>query len=89
MKDLRALALVMAATLSCAGCGTINDLTKGDGGQRIYGGVRQDAGMIQASNSDTPVVLGILDFPFSFVLDTALLPVTLIIAIFRSGSASR
>ena len=83
----RMLALLMAATLAlaAAGCGTINDLTKGDDGQRIYGGVRQDAGMIHAANQQAGIILGILDFPFSFVLDTALLPVTLIFALFRAG----
>jgi len=81
----RTLALLMAVCLCTAGCGTINDLTKGDDGQRIYGGVRQDAAMISGSNQSTPMILGILDFPFSFVLDTALLPVTLIFALFRLG----
>jgi len=80
----RALALLLAVLLSLAGCGTINDMTKGDDGQRVYGGIRQDAGMIQSNNS-TPVVLGILDFPFSFALDTAMLPITFIIMLIRGG----
>jgi len=85
MKRLRSLALGMAVTLCCAGCGSINDITKGDDGQRVYGGVRQDAQMISGSNSSTPKILGILDFPFSFILDTVFLPVTIIFAIARSG----
>jgi uncharacterized protein YceK len=87
MKNARALGRMMVAVLALAsaGCGTINDMTKGDQGQRIYGGVRQDAGMISGGNSQTAAVLGIIDFPFSFVLDTAFLPITLIVALFRSG----
>ena len=85
MKRTRALALVLAAALCCGGCGSINDISKGDDGQRVYGGVRQDANMISNSNSGTPKVLGVLDFPFSFILDTVFLPVTIIFAIARSG----
>ena len=87
MKNARALCLLTAVLLAFAssGCGTINDMTKGDQGQRIYGGVRQDAGMVSNGNSQTATVLGILDMPFSFALDTAFLPITLIIALFRSG----
>lgn len=83
----RAIALLMAATLAlaAAGCGTISDMTKGEDGQRIYGGVRHDAGMIGSGNQQAARVLGVLDFPFSFILDTVLLPVTLIFAIFRAG----
>ena len=83
----RTIALLMAASLAlaAAGCGTISDMTKGEDGQRLYGGIRHDAGMIQAGSQQAAKVLGILDFPFSFVLDTALLPVTLIFAIFRAG----
>jgi uncharacterized protein YceK len=84
MKRLRVLALGMAVLLCCAGCGSINDITRGDDGQRVYGGVRQDANMISNSNSSTPKVLGVLDFPFSFVLDTVFLPVTVIFAIARA-----
>ena len=84
MKSIRALVLLLAVTLCAAGCGTINDMTKGEEGQRIYGGVRQDAGMVASRNS-TPIILGILDMPFSLALDTAMLPITLIFAIFRAG----
>ncbi|MBI3858252.1 MAG: YceK/YidQ family lipoprotein [Planctomycetes bacterium] len=86
MKTCRALVLgvLVLLAVSSGGCGTISDMTQGDGGQRIYGGVRHDAGMMQNSSS-TSVALGIFDFPFSLVLDTGLLPVTLIIALFRIG----
>jgi uncharacterized protein YceK len=82
MKWTRALTFLLAIALCTGGCATINDMTKGDDGQRIYGGVRQDAAMVR-SGSSTPVVLGIVDFPFSLGLDTALLPITLLFAIFR------
>jgi len=85
MNRTRALVLALAVTLCSAGCGSINDISKGEDGQRIYGGVRQDAKMVSGSNSSTAAVLGFLDFPFSLALDTVFLPVTVIFAIARSG----
>lgn len=79
-----AWACIVLLLLPCVGCGSIRDITKGEGGQRIYGGIRFDAEMIQSPNT-TPVALGLLDFPFSLVFDTAFLPITLIFALARSG----
>jgi uncharacterized protein YceK len=82
--------LLWAATallaISCGGCGTISDMTTKSNGQRIYGGVRKDSAMIthpDTSPSEVSIILGIVDFPFSLVLDTAMLPITFIIAIIR------
>lgn len=72
--------------ISCGGCGTISDMSTSSNGQRIFGGVRKDSSMIthpDSSPAEVSITLGILDFPFSLVLDTALLPVTFIIALIR------
>jgi uncharacterized protein YceK len=79
-------AAVAIVALSCGGCGTISDMTTGQNGQRIFGGVRKDSGLItnpESSPAQLSIILGILDFPFSLVLDTGLLPVTVIIALIR------
>lgn len=75
MKNL--LALVLVASLS--GCGSIMNFEHFDSGPRVYGGVQIDAsGDCWEENA-----IGIVDLPFSFVMDTALLPVYLVFALFR------
>jgi uncharacterized protein YceK len=81
-----ALAMVV---LSGSGCMTIKDIAVDHDGQRIYGGVRRDCEMIADPDSMAVlpfVVFGILDFPLSLALDTGLLPVTLLFALFRGIS---
>ena len=72
-------------TLLVSGCGTIADISTD---QKIYGGIQKDVNLIK--NPYLPkseeyffplVLLGILDVPFSFALDTVLLPVTITIAL--------
>jgi uncharacterized protein YceK len=85
MKTLLRAGVALLA-LSVAGCGSISDMSTGTNGQRIFGGVRKDSTMITHPDSspvEVSVTLGILDFPFSLVLDTALLPITFIIALIR------
>ena len=65
MKIALALALLVFG-----GCGTIEDLHQGP---RIYGGVRQD---VEWLGGQCMAGVGFLDFPFSLVLDTVLLPFT-------------
>src|SRR5579859_6782957 len=80
-----AVRLHMSAILltMTSGCGTVLDLDAGLNsgvGPHIYGGVRADADMIGNPYPDAAefvVLLGVLDFPFSLALDTALLPITL------------
>ena len=88
MKRLRAATCLVLGVLalSSAGCGTISDMTTAKGGQRIFGGTRADAGNISHPDSQSPDlqrVFCVLDFPFSLALDLGLLPVTVIIALFR------
>jgi uncharacterized protein YceK len=81
---LRAAVAILA--ISCAGCGTISDMSTNSNGQRIFGGVRKDSAMIthpESSPVEVSIGLGILDFPFSLALDIAFLPITLIIALIR------
>ena len=70
-------ALLLCAALS--GCGSIMNFDYYDGGPRVYGGVRIDAGG-RCWNDD---VVGYVDLPFSFVVDTALLPIHLCFEAFR------
>lgn len=75
MKKLGALVLVAALS----GCGSILNFDAYDGGPRVYGGVRLDAsGQLWSDD-----VVGYVDLPFSFVVDTALLPVYLLFEAFR------
>jgi uncharacterized protein YceK len=72
--------------LLLSGCGTIYDLQRGP---RVYGGFREDIsevgfGFRENQHEGIAKLMGIvavLDTPFSLVLDTLLLPVTLTIAL--------
>lgn len=77
--------LLLAALTLLAGCGTIADFC-GDGksvdpsmpGPHIYGGVRDDAEAVRSDSLIAPLnYVFYLDFPFSAVLDTVLLPFTI------------
>jgi uncharacterized protein YceK len=63
-------------------------MSREEDGQRIYGGSRINVSLVgdpptNAHAEGIGTIWGILDFPFSLALDTGLLPVTLIIALFR------
>lgn len=87
IRWVRALifALVALVALSSVGCGSLGDLLSRENGQNIYGGVRWDVKMIDQPEhgGNFQRVFCILDFPFSLGMDTVLLPVTLLFAIFR------
>lgn len=70
-------ALILVTAMS--GCGSILNFDAYDGGPRVYGGVRLDAGGHLWSDD----VVGYVDLPFSFVVDTALLPIYLVFEAFR------
>ena len=69
-------ALLAAGLLALGGCGSFVNL---GAGPLVYGGVRTDLACPQGS-SCTPFPMA-LDIPFSAVLDTALLPVTVAFAL--------
>lgn len=73
----KVLACLMTAALS--GCGSIMNFDYYDGGPRVYGGVRIDA----SGRCWNDEVVGYVDLPFSFVVDTALLPIYLVVEAFR------
>jgi uncharacterized protein YceK len=83
--------LSLVLLLSISGCSTFVDVFGISGENepcaRIYGGVRLNQESASFSTLDTgspsPGLQG-LDLFFSAIFDTCLLPVTLIIAIFRS-----
>lgn len=74
--------------LGLAGCGTINDFSGNaplDGpAPHVYGGLRND--LAYAKMTGCKAVAGLIfvpDIPFSALLDTALLPITGVIALIR------
>jgi uncharacterized protein YceK len=88
--------------LPLAGCGTFGNvcwLNREEGGQRVYGGVRAEVEILQASegtsgstwvNSDDhrrkEVLWCLLDLPFSVIGDTLTLPVTVYAAMANGSS---
>lgn len=69
----------LALVLTLSGCGSILNFDAYKGGPRVYGGVRLDASGSVWSDD----VVGYVDLPFSFVVDTALLPIYLVFEAFR------
>jgi len=70
------LASALLASTLC-GCGTMNNMTKGD--RDVYGGVRQDA-----QNVNNGKTAALIDVPFSAVGDTLTLPFTAVKAMQRN-----
>jgi uncharacterized protein YceK len=86
---------VLLALGTMGGCATYGSLGCKDGA-RVYGGTRVDAALIaeglapspevaKAKAVEQPVLVwaaccGLVDMPFSFVADTALLPITVSLA---------
>ncbi|HEU4339377.1 MAG TPA: YceK/YidQ family lipoprotein [Planctomycetota bacterium] len=75
MKARLWLAGFVFCSQALSGCGTIEDCDRG-AGPRPFGGVRWDLGD-QRGCVRTPFWIGVWDVPFSFVLDTVLLPYTI------------
>jgi len=83
---MKRLLLALALAISVDGCGSIADIATD---KWIYGGIQKDVNLIKnpyLPKSEPPeyffplVLLGALDIPFSFAVDTLLLPVTITIA---------
>jgi len=77
--------------LSVAGCSTIGDMADSKDGQRIYGGTQRNVLLVEGKDGYTHggvggFFFGVFDFPLSLALDTGLLPVTLVVALFRPPS---
>jgi uncharacterized protein YceK len=70
--------LALISMLCLSSCGTIMNLCHEP---RVYGGVRGDLEPEKVDLFSVPFL--ILDLPFSAVLDTALLPITIWFEIFR------
>ena len=71
-RTSRALLIPLALLLSVStGCGTIFNAVRFPYENNVYGGVVVDA--VVVSEGGGLMVLGLLDFPFSFVADTLLL----------------
>ena len=68
--------LLVVALVSIVGCNTMVNLVEGP---HVYGGVR----MIANNRYIEAVTFNALDLPFSFALDTALLPLTALFELIR------
>ena len=91
----RALCAVLIL-IATQGCASIKDLTTSHAvfgspethGPHIYGGTRMDIEMIGADSHTLPpwffTLIGILDLPFSIVLYTLLLPISIPMELLRS-----
>src|SRR6267378_3488292 len=75
MRAIQVLAIA-CSLLMTGGCETIINLTEGP---HVYGGVRNAFHQGDMESS----VIAMFDLPFSFVLDTALLPVTALCELLR------
>ena len=80
MFRLGCAALLMAG----AGCGTVANFASERHGPSIYGGLAFDVDLMGTSGcrSQVAIVFGVLDFPFSLVMDTATLPATVLCELF-------
>ena len=66
--------------LTCGGCSTIATLARTSEDCWLYSGTRQDLRLLRGSPYDCTglgCLAGLIDFPWSLALDTALAPVTL------------
>jgi uncharacterized protein YceK len=95
---------VLIALATVGGCATYGSLGDKDGG-KVYGGTRLDATIIAEGIAPAPDVVktrglerpvlvssaccGLVDMPFSFLADTALLPITVPLAIRGSATDSQ
>ncbi len=69
----------LACAVLVAACGTVSDFAS-DGGPRVYGGVRQSGRNLSRHidlGHPMSALLTVLDFPFSAVFDTLLLPASI------------
>lgn len=93
MRRRLVLVALTACLLGSTGCGTLHNIGYRNDGPAIYGGVAFDIDLLDPANSckGEGVVLGPLDMPFSFALDTATLPITLLCELFgwRRSADSR
>lgn len=69
---------VLGVLLLGVGCGSLTNLVFDFPGD-VYGGVGQDVDWIATINP-LVIVAGVIDLPFSLVLDTLLLPWTLLVS---------
>ena len=79
---IKLILFTLTILLCIAGCGTIGDCVRSDGGlpgprPHVYGGVKSDyIANFESCVGPRSLYIWMLDFPFSFILDTALLPIT-------------
>ena len=95
MKRGLGLTIVATAMICQIGCGTVfnfwprneHSTLEGMGKMRIYGGVRMDAQALGEASSPWGKLLTILvllvEFPLSLVMDTVTLPVTIPVTLSR------
>jgi len=75
-----ARAFLLSCVVALGGCGTLGSLSDDP---RIYGGLRNDIEEVgRGTGPCNPGFLMACDVPFSFVLDTVLLPFTVLYEVF-------
>ena len=78
MSRIKRPALILILSLTATtGCGTLAS-TKFEYGPRIYGGTRYDLDDLAIQGFPLGTLCGLLDFPFSFTVDTLMLPYTIV-----------
>lgn len=98
-RDIRAAVILLIVVLLPVGCGTVNDASS-DGGPRIYGGTRLHLVKLTEDSPNDPrvervfpepliVALHVIDFPFSLVADTLILPYSIPHVIFGSANIEK
>lgn len=79
-RGMRRFIAAILILVGGSGCSTIATLTRESEHRWLYSGTRQDLRLLRGSPYDctglSPIA-GILDFPWSLALDTAVIPVTL------------
>jgi uncharacterized protein YceK len=100
-QRLRVIMLASLLALAANGCGTFCNtlwLSEGEGGGRIYGGVRVDGELVHGCLEDKDdtsgrralkMAVAVTDIPLSVVADTLTLPVTILTTVMRALSPSQ
>jgi uncharacterized protein YceK len=91
MKASKAALLTLVLCLTSTGCATYKTISAtGPGKPKVYSGTRLNINAISGDDAGaakfkvTPPLYPIVDLPFSFLLDTMMLPATLPIAAYES-----
>jgi uncharacterized protein YceK len=90
MNKLKATSLALALGLICSGCATYHTISEtGPGRPKVYSGTRLDLNAMGRDENRVakfkvaPPHYPVVDLPFSFLLDTMMLPLTFPVAAYE------